>query len=173
MTSRVRATLRSRIRKALHIDTHNIIRIRRSTSTASEAHTTASQVDTGSTTHLPPVDTPGNQTISMVSSGGQVLTIDQQVHFYTQNNLIAHPLVSSALSYLGGLPPLLFIASEKEVLRDEVIYALVLIQNFCDGLLMSFEQRPQGCQSGEVPCKRGIETTVPNLSGDRAEVWTY
>ncbi|EEB87870.1 hypothetical protein MPER_14599, partial [Moniliophthora perniciosa FA553] len=33
-----------------------------------------------------------------------------------------HPLVSPALSYLGGLPPLFFIASDKEVLRDEIIY---------------------------------------------------
>ena len=88
----------------------------------------------------------------MISSTGKVLTIDQQVHFYTQNNLIAHPLVSSSLSYLGGLPPLLFVACDKEVLRDEIIYALVFIQNLCDGSLMSLEQRPQGCQPGEIPC---------------------
>jgi hypothetical protein len=30
---------------------------------------------------------------------------------------------SPALGYLGGLAPLLFIASDKEVLRDEILYA--------------------------------------------------
>jgi acetyl esterase/lipase len=39
---------------------------------------------------------------------------------------LKHPLVSPALSYLGGLPPLLFIAGDREVLRDEIIYACVL-----------------------------------------------
>ncbi len=34
-------------------------------------------------------------------------------------------LVSPALSYLGGLPPLLFIVSDKEVLRDEILYTCV------------------------------------------------
>lgn len=38
---------------------------------------------------------------------------------------MGHPLVSPALGYLGGLPPLFFIASDKEVLRDEIIFAFV------------------------------------------------
>ena len=53
--------------------------------------------------------------------------IKEQVHFYTVNSLLRHPLVSPALSYLGDLPPLLFIAGDKEVLRDEVIYTFVSI----------------------------------------------
>ena len=36
------------------------------------------------------------------------------------------PVVSPALSYLGGLSPLFFIISDKELLRDEVIFACVL-----------------------------------------------
>lgn len=32
------------------------------------------------------------------------------------------PLVSPAMGYLGGLPPLLIIASDAEVLRDEIVY---------------------------------------------------
>ncbi|KIJ31266.1 hypothetical protein M422DRAFT_186194 [Sphaerobolus stellatus SS14] len=44
------------------------------------------------------------------------------MQFYTSNSLLLHPLVSPALGYLGGLPPLFVIASDKEVLRDEIIY---------------------------------------------------
>ena len=41
---------------------------------------------------------------------------------YAPNYLLDPPLVSPVVSYLGGLPPLLVIASDKEVLRDEIIY---------------------------------------------------
>ena len=79
-------------------------------------------VDVGTTTDAPPLNAPENQTISLVTKSGETLAIDQQVHLYTQNSLIVHPLVSPVLSYLGGLPPLLVIAGDKEVLRDEIIY---------------------------------------------------
>jgi acetyl esterase/lipase len=79
-------------------------------------------VDVGTTATAPPLNAPENQTISLIAKSGETLTIDQQVHLYTQNSLIVHPLISPALSYLGGLPPLLFIASDREVLRDEIIY---------------------------------------------------
>lgn len=39
-----------------------------------------------------------------------------------RNHQLVHPLVSPALGYLGGLPPCLFIASDKELLRDEILY---------------------------------------------------
>ncbi|KAH9023202.1 hypothetical protein EDB84DRAFT_1509362 [Lactarius hengduanensis] len=32
------------------------------------------------------------------------------------------PLVSPALAYLGGFPPLFVIASDREVLRDEIVF---------------------------------------------------
>jgi acetyl esterase/lipase len=79
-------------------------------------------VDVGTTATAPPLNSPENQKISLIAKSGETLTIDQQVHLYTQNSLIVHPLISPALSYLGGLPPLLVIASDKEVLRDEIIY---------------------------------------------------
>jgi acetyl esterase/lipase len=79
-------------------------------------------VDVGTTTSLPGPTSPINQVISLVARTGETLTIDQQVHLYAPNNLLSHPLISPAMSYLGGLPPLLFIASDKEVLRDEIIY---------------------------------------------------
>jgi acetyl esterase/lipase len=43
-----------------------------------------------------------------------------------RNHQLTHPLVSPALGYLGGLPPLFVLASDKEVLRDEIIYVYVL-----------------------------------------------
>ncbi len=79
-------------------------------------------VDVGATAPLPSMGS-GSQTINMTTASGDVLKIDQQVHMYAQNSLLGHPLVSPAMSYLGGLPPLFFIDSEKEVLRDEIIYA--------------------------------------------------
>lgn len=85
-------------------------------------------VDVGGTGPLPSVDSTDSQTISLVTKSGEVLKIEQQVHMYTQNNLLIHPLVSPALTYLGGLPPLLIIASDKEVLRDEIIYTQVDVQ---------------------------------------------
>lgn len=69
-----------------------------------------------------PVGESGPQVTLPKGEPGEGLRVDKQVHFYAQNNLLAHPLVSPALGYLGGLPPLFFIAGDKEVLRDEIIY---------------------------------------------------
>lgn len=80
-------------------------------------------MDVGVTAPLPPVDEKDNQTISLETKSGEKLMIDSQIHLYAQNSLLGHPLVSPALSYLGGLPPLFIIASDKEVLRDEIIYS--------------------------------------------------
>lgn len=79
-------------------------------------------IDVGATTSLPSVDENEDQTISLQTKTGELLKVDSQIHLYTQNSLLGHPLVSPALSYLGGLPPLLVIASDKEVLRDEIVY---------------------------------------------------
>lgn len=80
-------------------------------------------VNVGATAALPSFDKKEDQTIRLLTNSGELLVIEEQVHMYTQNSLLGHPLVSPALSYLGGLPPLLFIASDKEVLRDEIIYS--------------------------------------------------
>ncbi|KAF8260352.1 hypothetical protein EI94DRAFT_913479 [Lactarius quietus] len=55
------------------------------------------------------------------SKDGNQLTAPQ-FQFYAENGLLRHPLVSPALGYLGGLPPLFFIAGNGEVLRDEIVY---------------------------------------------------
>ncbi|CDO75842.1 hypothetical protein BN946_scf184346.g3 [Trametes cinnabarina] len=85
--------------------------------------------DTGRTLHLGsaaslPLPTEGvrSQRVSLTTAQGEKLEIDGQIHMYAPNYLLDHPLVSPVVSYLGGLPPLLVIASEKEVIRDEIIY---------------------------------------------------
>jgi acetyl esterase/lipase len=65
------------------------------------------------------------QKIVITTESGETIEFKEQLHFYTQNSLLSHPLISPVNSYLGGLPPLLFIAGDKEVLRDEIIYWFV------------------------------------------------
>lgn len=49
--------------------------------------------------------------------------IHDQIHLYTTNQLISHPLVSPVLTpVLAGLPPLLIMTGGGEILRDEQIY---------------------------------------------------
>ena len=91
----------------------------------SERQVSDTSVEVGSTMAAPPVESTDPQNIFLTTASGEKLEIDHQVHLYTQNSLITHPLVSPSLSYLGGLPPLLFIVGDKEVLRDEIIYTSV------------------------------------------------
>lgn len=63
-----------------------------------------------------------DQTLYVSGQDGKPLEITRQIQLYTTNALLKHPLVSPALAYLGGLPPLFVMASDKEVLRDEIIY---------------------------------------------------
>jgi acetyl esterase/lipase len=97
------------------------------------------QVDVGTTARMPaamaesaprttdtavPSAGPGAQphVVRMTAKDGSEIRIDSQIQLYVSNDLVVHPLVSPALSYLGGLPPMLFIIGDKEVLRDEGIY---------------------------------------------------
>ena len=57
--------------------------------------------------------------------GEAPVEIRHQIQLYTTNDLLVHPLVSPALAYLGGLPPLFVVASDREVLRDEIVYTSV------------------------------------------------
>ena len=74
----------------------------------------------------------------MKSSTGEIVEISGQLHFYTVNSLLRHPLVSPITGYLGGLPPLLFIAGDEEVLRDEIIYTSVPSHTFQGQLIADF-----------------------------------
>ena len=66
-----------------------------------------------------------DQMIQVEGIDGNSIGITRQIQLYTTNELLKHPLVSPVLAYLGGLPPLFVIASDREVLRDEIIYTLV------------------------------------------------
>jgi acetyl esterase/lipase len=85
------------------------------------------RINVGETTSLPKSTTSArqDQTISLTTKEGELLKIESQVQFYAPNNLLAHPLVSPVLGYLGGLPPLFVIVGDGEVLRDEGIYLSV------------------------------------------------
>lgn len=128
MTRHVHATLRSRIHHMVHLhkgqkDVGLDARPKNAVLTNRDKPVLDGMpVDVGSYTAPPALNSPENQKISIVTTSGETLTIDQQVHLYTQNSLVAHPLISPVLSYLGGLPPLLFIAGNGEVLRDEITY---------------------------------------------------
>jgi len=123
-------------------------------------------VNVGATAALPSVDKKEDQAIRLLTNSGELLVIEEQVHMYVQNSLLGHPLVSPALSYLGGLPPLLFIASDKEVLRDEAIYSLVV-----DILVRSPFKIPikgsQSCTSFPLSTQGGSTLSLPTTQRDR------
>ncbi|RAL06840.1 lipase/esterase family protein [Aspergillus homomorphus CBS 101889] len=54
---------------------------------------------------------------------GETVVIKDQIHMYTTNELLTHPLVSPIFQpSLGGLPPLLIQSGGGEMLRDEQFY---------------------------------------------------
>jgi acetyl esterase/lipase len=80
-------------------------------------------INIGATASLPLSLVPdADQSALFQTAEGKIVKVAQQVQLYAPNDLLKHPLVSPVLSYLGDLPPLLFIAGDREVLRDEIIY---------------------------------------------------
>ncbi|KAJ7169077.1 hypothetical protein C8R43DRAFT_982176 [Mycena crocata] len=123
MSRRVHASLRTWIRNTFnHTDNSRPSTPPPGPGTAAASTTTLAvpeaPIDVGATAPLPH----DSEIITLTTTSGEELRIDKQVHLYAQNSLLVHPLISGALSYLGGLPPLFIIASDKEVLRDEIIY---------------------------------------------------
>lgn len=49
-----------------------------------------------------------------------------------RNHQLTHPLISTVNGYLGGLCPLFVMASDKEVIRDEIIYMYVLARSLLE-----------------------------------------
>lgn len=133
MTDRVRAGLRSRIHNFVHSDVEGHSRPSTShqrkksnvplTLEAMKTATGPMPVNVGAVAAMPALGSSGAQRFQLNLDSGETLKIDDQVHLYAQNSMLTHPLISPALSYLGGLPPLLIIASDGEVLRDETIYS--------------------------------------------------
>ncbi|KAF8963661.1 hypothetical protein BDZ97DRAFT_1939461 [Flammula alnicola] len=121
ISSRVHASIRFRIRQAFRLEEPQQIS---PTSTFMDGHSNSNVLaETDPTTPLaPPAPVDPENVVVQCTDSGEIIEVAQQLHFYTRNSLLAHPLVSPAMSYLGGLPPLLFIAGDKEVLRDEIIY---------------------------------------------------
>ncbi|ERS98067.1 hypothetical protein HMPREF1624_04845 [Sporothrix schenckii ATCC 58251] len=59
----------------------------------------------------------------VANDGTEEILVNEQIHMYTTNNMLSHPLVSPALQpTLGGLRPLLIISGGGEILRDEQMY---------------------------------------------------
>lgn len=136
VSNRVHASLRHRIRQAFTFDgpapynpTDTVVPQQDADTlhvppTPSTIRAAEVGVNVGSTTHLPhPSESEGGRKISLTTESNEKLKVDRQLHFYTENTLLTHPLVSAAMSYLGGLPPLFFVLGDKEVLRDEGIYS--------------------------------------------------
>lgn len=132
LSSRVHASLRHRIQKAFSFEGTNAfdptvtLIPEQATEGPSNKPSEERPVNLGRTTALPPIDPDHpsrSRTIHLTTEANEKLEIDRQVHFYAENSLITHPLISASLSYLGGLPPLFVIAGDKEVLRDEIIYS--------------------------------------------------
>ncbi|TFK44941.1 hypothetical protein BDQ12DRAFT_641990 [Crucibulum laeve] len=146
ISSRVHASLRNRIRQTFKMEDHESYDP--VATMLSERQPSGLPVDIGATTPVPPLDAPYNQKVTMKAANGEELEIGEQIHLYTENSLLVHPLVSPALSYLGGLPPLLIIASDKEVLRDEIIYVAHKAAN-----------------PGKYPIKPHVRDIYPSLEG--------
>lgn len=65
----------------------------------------------------------GEQNDVIVPIDGTTVEVKDQIHMYTTNQLLSHPLVSPALQpSLGGLPPLQVLVGGGEMLRDEQFY---------------------------------------------------
>lgn len=131
----------------------------------------ATPIDLGATMQLPSVASDDGGKLSMTTKDGEVLEVETQVQLYAPNNLLGHPLISSVGAYLGGLPPLFFVASDKEVLRDEVIYTSVPLHSSLPfpGADLGI-QRPQGCQSEQIPDQERSEEAISDFEWYRSEV---
>ncbi len=164
-------------RRSKSVDTHRESRTASSSATDLASSRRSSDVRASAISHLEDghvdlqvgeeaplptvVDSNSSQTIFLQASNGEELTVREQVQLYCANNLLVHPLVSPALSYLGGLPELLVIASDAEVLRDEILYRFV---NFMSCLFSRtrtdvdiVESAPQGGTSRSLQGQAGGE----------------
>ncbi|TFY61715.1 hypothetical protein EVJ58_g4334 [Rhodofomes roseus] len=139
LTAEVQNSIRTRVREVVHLG-HSAVPVMSTPSSPSSPSPSDApparpshefRTSSGETIHLgstadlprpPPSTAVREQTITLQTEKGEVLKIDQQVQLYGPNYLLRHPLVSAVTGYLGGLPPLFIIASEKEVIRDEIVY---------------------------------------------------
>jgi acetyl esterase/lipase len=103
-----------------------------------------------------------SESIVLRTADGEVIEVAEQVQLYAPNALLKHPLVSPALSYLGGLPPLLFIAGDKEVLRDEIIYACAVFSVYFQIIDVSFRAH-RAAHPERFPVRDEVKDMYPAL----------
>ena len=100
--------------------------------------------------------------VRVTSEDGTPVEIRNQIKLYTTNDLLIHPLVSPALAYLGGLPPLFF---RCECARDaqgrDRIHVSLLRIGYKDVHIDGLRQGTSRCKSGEIPYVRCREEAVP------------
>lgn len=104
--------------------------------------------------------------ISLMVSG-ELVTLRSQVHMYCPNHLMTHPLISSVTGYLGGLPPLFIMASDKEVLRDEILYMCVGIPvcGWLRHLLIFHDRAHKAANPDKYPINPAQVAVYPPLNG--------
>lgn len=129
----VRQTIRSRLRKATGSDHQGRLKSlfgsrdhaslpKDEPSTSEHVADADRRMNFDAITQVPNVIEGHDQKIAPEVDGRKTLNVDNQIQLYAPNNLLSHPLISHCGAYLGGLPPLFFMAGDQEVLRDEVIY---------------------------------------------------
>ncbi|KAF9560975.1 alpha/beta-hydrolase [Agrocybe pediades] len=118
VSSRVHASLRFRIRQAFRSDDNPQTTQESTFAEAQAPNNTSVPLNTPTV----PVPSTNPEKVVCETAAGEIIEVEEQLHFYAMNSLLTHPLISPCMSYLGGLPPLLFIAGDQEVLRDEIIY---------------------------------------------------
>ena len=111
-----------------------------------------------------------DQTLRVKGLDGDHLKITRQIQLYTTNTLLKHPLVSPVLAYLGGLPPLFVIASDREALRDEIIYTSVNLTAVrrCLGtlsLMSASDSAHRAADPSKYPVSEGTTRLYPALAG--------
>lgn len=146
-SKQVRQTIRHRLRKVAGLgDQDRFTSLLRPMGHKHEPLTADQVADAGRQMELdPPASVPSPvdgqfQRVALETKDGESLIVDSQIQFYAPNTLLAHPLICHCRAYLGGLPPLFFIAGDQEVLRDEIIYTCVLYLHYPVSLLICIQE---------------------------------
>jgi len=126
------------------------------------------RMDFGASTSLPSVVTGQDQRITLELDGGKTLEVDSQIQLYAPNNLVSHPLIGHCGAYLGGLPPLFFMAGDHEVLRDEIIYTWDFSPPFLLRRSPVFQSSPSGGPF-QIPGPSCGQKTLSEYGGDRGK----
>ena len=168
----VRQSIRSRLRRVAGLDDQSRLKTflgsRSRAPHARDGSIISEQVDLGASTSAPNVIGGQCQQIVLEAADGEILHVDSQIQLYAPNNLIPHPLISHCGAYLGGLPPLFFIAGDQEVLRDEIIYTWVFSPSSSSPLML-FQSSPSSKPVRVLDPSRG-QTTLSQDHKDRSKV---